>query len=78
MDLGEKELVRWLSDQLGSNEVSQADLVAAFKRDHEEASEELIEFLSDSKYFRRTGVGATAAWSVSANRDDDLRDFLAE
>jgi len=78
MELSEKELVGWTYRQVKSTEKSQQDLAALFQEEFKQPPESFINFLVDSKYFRRTGVGDSISWSVSANRHDDLRDFLAE
>lgn len=78
MALTEKEMVGWIYKQVQSGSKSQADLRAAFDADFDSSPDELITFLYGCKHFRKTGVGDQSAWMISANREDDLREFLAD
>jgi len=72
----EKELVEWVYLQVKATPKPQADLCAAFDHAFSQPPEDLVTFLSGSKYFRKTGVGDESKWMISANREDDLRDYL--
>lgn len=74
----EKELVSWVYGQVKSDAKSQAELSTAFEQEFDQSPEDVVTFLSSSKYFRKTGIGDDSTWMVSANRADDLREYLAE
>jgi hypothetical protein len=78
MAMTEREMVGWIYKQVKARAKGQADLCAAFDAEFDGASESLVEFLDDCKYFRRVGVGDGASWMISANRQDDLREYLAD
>ncbi len=78
MPPSEKQLVRWICERVRSDPQSQNNLCAAFTQEFSLPGEQLAEFLFGCKYFRKTGVGDGTVWEVSANRADDLRDYLAE
>jgi hypothetical protein len=74
----EKDLVGWAAKQVSAGSKKQGDLCAAFTQAFSLPGDELVEFLFGCKFFRKTGIGDDTVWEVSANRADDLRDYLAE
>ena len=74
----EREATRWSYEQLQAGAQNEPDLLATFTHDFALPAQQLVAFLSNHRFFRKTGTGATAAWMISGNRHDDLRDYLAE
>ena len=74
----DREATRWSYEQLEHGAQNEDALQSAFERDFALPAEQLITFLSNHRFFRKTGTADTATWMISGNRHDDLRDYLAE
>ena len=71
------EATRWAYEQLQDGAQNETDLLAAFTRDFALPAEQMVSFLSNHRFFRKTGTEDNTAWMISGNRHDDLRDYLA-
>jgi hypothetical protein len=74
---GPREKTEWVYSKLRRRQRSQVELCEVYSAEFGKPSQSLITFLATSKYFRKTGTPGDFCWSISANRDNDLREYLA-
>jgi|GEM_PF-1436086 hypothetical protein len=75
--LGPREKTRWVYGKLVRRDRSEADLSTLFTAELGKPADTLLGFLATSKYFRKSGKPGEFCWSISKNRLNDLRDYLA-
>ena len=75
--LGPREKTQWVYSKLRRRTRSQADLCEIYSNDFGKSAKSLLAFLVTSKYFRKTGTPGDFSWSISTNRENDLREYLA-
>ena len=75
--LGPREKTKWVYSKLRRRGRSQAELCEIYSGEFGKSAKSLLAFLAASKYFRKTGNPGAFSWSISTNRENDLREYLA-
>lgn len=75
--LGPREKTQWVYSKLRRRARPQADLCEIYSGEFGKSAKSLLAFLATSKYFRKTGNPGDFSWSISTNRENDLRQYLA-
>ena len=75
--LGPREKTQWVYSKLRRRVRSQAELCEIYSGEFGKSAKSLLAFLVASKYFRKTGTPGEFSWSISSNRENDLREYLA-
>ena len=75
--LGPREKTQWVYSKLRRRARSQAELCEIYSVEFGKPAQSLLAFLVASKYFRKTGTPGDFSWSISTNRENDLREYLA-
>jgi len=73
---GPREKTQWVYSKLRRSERRQVDLCEMYSSEFGKPGQTLITFLATSKFFRKTGGPGNFSWSISANRENDLREYL--
>ncbi len=73
---GPREKTQWVYSKLRRSERRQVDLCEMYSSEFGKPGQALITFLATSKFFRKTGSPGNFSWSISANRENDLREYL--
>ncbi len=75
--LGPREKTQWVYSKLRRRARSQAELCELYSGEFGKTAKSLLAFLAASKYFRKGGTPGDFSWSISTNRENDLREYLA-
>ena len=63
--------------KLRRRERRQVDLCELYSAEFGKPAQSLLAFLATSKYFRKSGAPGDFSWSISVNRENDLREYLS-
>ncbi len=74
---GPREKTQWVYSKLRRKERRQVDLCEMYSAEFGKPGQSLITFLATSKFFRKTGSPGDFSWSISVNRENDLREYLS-
>ena len=75
--LGPREKTQWAYSKLRRRARSQVVLCEMYAEEFGKSAQSLLAFLAASKYFRKGGAAGDFSWSISANRENDLREYLS-